>query len=400
MGGFAFPSKDFSDVQNKDWSVCFTLWKFEPGHKDGHTITLQLMKKDGDAIINVGEIECTPAKSKNLLNAHLALPRRKKNDIWTACLPLTSAISKAEDGKKAETPANVVVFLVSGTSLIQQNAQQNYLISSRRPEGSSCYPIVMRSTSMADAEHLLRACAAFFVRRAILPKKSELWKVWHYSYLKPTVESSKKNEYDQWRINTLVYAMFNQKSSQSSLRNVKHAEVVGGEVKEFSVVNKFFFVSHADMLKLARDLPFKKMREDAERAECEGDSLVFQFLQQNLNKLYPEARDLLTYMQTLCKSKELLELRKEQQEDMDDEQHPLFLYCWDAGYMQLSKLFNATQKSEIKIKREKLRRKLYGGIAEYKFLKIVPEMEDFEEEEEEAEAEAEAEADPVAEEEG
>ena len=145
------------------------------------------------------------------------------------------------------------------------------------------------------------------------------------SWINDKDEYSAPNEnhlyFEQFMNDSVVYSIFNNASSQSSLRQVEYK----GQM--WDIKNEFFWMSRDRMKELADDMGYDELYNDARTA---SDRHVYKLLfgeERIYDKLSPDARVVLD------KATELVELSMEMRQVMaNDENH---LNSWDAGYAQL-----------------------------------------------------------------
>jgi len=317
VDGFVFPHSDFKGTSGTEESVCFTLWKF--GAKTtSRSLALPLLKHKKGVVTSLGHVSTFFSEPEGLLNMWWkeGIPSNPKT---VPCLPLSSAmgVSKSIEKGVRTLPKDAFGYFVCSTDAVKQNAQQVYLLASARLNGHGA-PLVPTSSLHSPHWGLLKAFAAFFSRRAILPSSS-MWKVWHYDYRKPNLTAGNMDSFVKWATNCAVFACFDKKSSQASMRKSQDVPL--------DMLNHLFWESPRFMKKLAQTHGFDKMLYDL---DGNGASRrLRELLKSNKKVLSKEAKDV------LVRARHLLETTFPHRLKSPPE---YFLHCWDAGFYQLQKL--------------------------------------------------------------
>ena len=189
--------------------------------------------------------------------------------------------------------------------------------------------------------NLHKATALFTARKLI----ERTWENGTDEYLAPNEQHP---DYQQFVCDSFVYALFNNKSNQSSLRQVTY------KGKKHNIKNEFFWLSKERMIKLAEDHNYDELYRDAKN---NGNNRfiyntlfvktgsVFQ-LNDVYNKLSPDAKHVLDLATSLLENS--MGIRQ-----MVAQQHPEYhLDAWDAGYAQLKLVWKEYLKDEYKAFRD------------------------------------------------
>jgi hypothetical protein len=134
--------------------------------------------------------------------------------------------------------------------------------------------------------------------------------------------------------------LFNNSSQQSSLRQVTYKN------KLWDIKNEFFWLSKAEMLKLAEANNYDELHKDAKFGD---ERFVFKKLFQEgiYNKLSSDAKEVLDAASELLRKS--IQMRK-----MVSDNHPEYhLNSFDAGYAQLKLVWKEYFKDEFKVFRGK-----------------------------------------------
>lgn len=238
-------------------------------------------------------------------------------------------------------PAGALGYYENSGNQIQHNTQGCFIVSSctAHGHGNSILP-----------NNFHRVCSNFAARRLIDRK----WFNGEDSYMVPNEEIIK---YLKFENDSIVFSLFENKSLQSSLRNVK------SRGKIWNIKNEFFFMGKEEMMNLAEEAGFKELYNDAENSQ---NRFVYNILKHI--EISSEAQAVLDKAcDIVCKS---FKYRKNIHEN-----HPeYYLQAWDAGWYQIRKLSGEIPelkedllefRSKFKILKEKMRPMVY----ELEFLK-------------------------------
>ena len=201
------------------------------------------------------------------------------------------------------------------------------------------------------AENFNKVCALFTARKTIQPN----WINCKDEYMVPNVEHK---DYQQWNNDTVVYALFNTSSNQSSLRDVNYKD------KSWNIENQWFWMSVNDIKVLANHAK-------------DGSDDVWQDI-----KAFGEERFVYNKLQEITLSedaKEVLDLAtkltKESFKYRSDfhSVHPEYqVNTWDAGWYQIKAIVKEYLPEELKKFNElykKFEDRMRKGVYTFGFLK-------------------------------
>jgi len=368
--GFTFPMSEFRGTKGKEVSVCFTLWRFG-APTASKSLALTLMNKSKGVATLLGSVPTYYGPREDFLNMWWKEKYDKKQMV--DCLPLSNAMTVDERGGKSilrQLPKGAIGYFASGSPTIKENNQQVYILSSAR--GNKHGAPLVRTRVLSGPNHwsMLKAFAAFFVRRAVTPGPSLMWKVGHVVNRHPKVRFD-STEFIKWAVNCAVFACFDGKSSQAATRNVKYRNAT------YDMHNEFFFLSVEEMRELAKRHEFGELADDI---EFHGDErFLYKFLRDNKEELLPEARAVLEAAKKLWHS--TFPLRKETQHilvkdgSQEKKNIPAHLECWDAGWYQIRRMLDKhndpeldEMKDELLNAMDVLKERLWNGIFSFGFL--------------------------------
>jgi len=199
-------------------------------------------------------------------------------------------------------------------------------------------------------ENFSKVCSLFTARKAI---KSE-WYNQKDEYFAP---NESHPQWEQFTKDAIVYALFNNSSQQSSLRDIDYKE------KKWDIKNEWFFMDKQEMLDLAEENGCDEMYKDAKTST---ERFVAKKLDEVYNDLSNEAKTVLDMAKELTRNS--MGMRKM----MAEQDSSLHLDSWDAGYAQLKLVFKAYFPDEFKAFRDAykvLEQKMIPMVYELEFLK-------------------------------
>ena len=163
-------------------------------------------------------------------------------------------------------------------------------------------------------------------------------------------------DYPQWNNDSIVYALFNNSSQQSSLRNIQYKE------KVWDIQNHFFFMSNAEMSSLADTNAFNELYQDAKRFN--SDRYIYTLL--NSTNLSDDAKEILEM------AKELIRKSFSMRVTYHNEHPEYHLNAWDAGWAQLKPMLKEYFKTDYDafvVKYKAFEDRMRTGVYTFGFLK-------------------------------
>ena len=197
--------------------------------------------------------------------------------------------------------------------------------------------------------NFLKVIALFTARKSITPN----WINCKDEYMVPNTEHP---DYKQWNQDALVYALFNNSSQQSSLRNIDY------KGRKWDIRNHFFWMSNQEMQKLANQNGFNEMYQDCKRFP--EDSYVYNLLK--TTKLSPDATLVLEA------AKELVRKSFAMRVTYHSEHPELHLQTFDGGWAQLKPMMKEHYPTEYKAFVERYKAfetRMRKGVYRFGFLK-------------------------------
>lgn len=328
---FAIPAKQFPGLKG-NWSISFSLWKYERNNiRFDLPRPIDMLSIQENQQINVSQkskFYCLDS-TKSSINSWL---KESSSKSLVDTLPLTSAcvVSNSIKPRATKWSQGSIGYLVSGTNAVGNNDQQVRLLSSVNAMGHGI-PI------QNNENHLLRCCCVFFVRRFLKPT----WYNWHLEMHSPEIDSI---DLTAWAINCAVFSCFDDKSLQSSLRNVAYQN------KNWDLKNNLFPYSRQNIKKLAMETNNSTIIEDLNNFNSE--SFLFECLENHKRFLYAESLELLEI------GVKLIKIAFQQSE----------IIAWDSGWVQIKKACSSSQVKSISILNQKLADKLSQKLEICKFI--------------------------------
>jgi len=212
---------------------------------------------------------------------------------------------------------------------------------------------VSECSSMANGLSVIPAnfrkcCALFTARRTI----KRTWLNWQDEYSAPNEQHP---DYEQWNTDAIVYALFNPKSNQSSLRDIAY------KGKTWQIHNEWFWLARQRMIELANEHKNTAVYQDA---HTDKDRFVYTTLQ--TLTLTADARAVLD------KATELLVKTFEYRERAADEHPEWHIQTWDASWYQVKLLLKQYLPADLKafqVLYRKLEDRLREGVYTLGFLR-------------------------------
>lgn len=246
---------------------------------------------------------------------------------------MSSATEVKQTGRGTLVKGALGYFTTAGNN-VQHNAQLVNLVSSCFSNGNGISVI---------PENFDKVAVLFTARRTII----STWQNNNDEYMCP---NEKHHDYPQWNHDCLVYALFNNKSQQSSLRDVSY------KGQDYSIKNNFFFSS----INVVKDLAtkHKNMAVYQDALAFPNERFVFQKLSDPSWTLSTDAQEI------LAEARRLLEL--------SFSFWPAYgINVWDPGWVQIKSILKERFSDEYKAfvaKYKKFEDRLREGVYTFGFL--------------------------------
>lgn len=330
--GMLFNASHFSDTANT-WGIDFSIWKCGIETKSNLNIIIKDIGLNGIFYI----------KEKNIYNLDNDNTLTKYNKFKFNIIDFpkfSSFINVKETQYGYGIDKESFGTLVSHTNAVYKNNTNVYLVSGGVTENVNKLFI--------NKKTFVNVVSTFTARRTI--KRN--WYNYTDEYFAPNDEHP---EWKQFVKDSIIYSLFNNKSYQSSLRQVEYKD------KQWNIKNEFFWMSVEEMKELANKHDFDEMYQDA---RTDTDRFVYNKL--NGLELSDDAFEILEMGKDLVRKS--MEFRC-----MVHEGHERYhLNAWDAGYAQLKLIWKEYMSEDFKAFRKKYKKfeeRLIPLVYELGFLK-------------------------------
>ena len=327
IAGNLFQASHFADVSN-NWGISLTLWK---SVFDEHLPVTECNMALLD-ILDDGEIEVI---GHHILYSSYGMERAndwvkeplkskdKKAMITSICLK--SGLNVDNSDRTRNKHKETLAGFYNDSNNISLNAQGVAFLSELYANGHG-------ACACACAENFTRCTALFTARRLI----ENTWVNHADEYLAP---NENHPDYKRFEADSIVYSLFENKSSQTSMRQITY------KGKLYDIPNEFFWMSKDTMIGLANENHDDFMFNDARTSK---ERYVFTLLQK------PEiAQHLSETAKRLLKLATEMIVKSMKYRTLFESDHPDYhIHTWDAGYYQLKNLWKEYLPDEFKQFRE------------------------------------------------
>jgi hypothetical protein len=340
--GFIFNAKHFDSTSDK-WGVDFSIFKNKELNNDEYMMDI-LDSNNEFNIVKIGEkvLYSTDNKNRACDWIRKKLNKRQPNLIEDYPNFSSSYVVNNKSSKKINVNGYIGGYCELSNS-VYQNSQGVTLGSSISILGNTVsIPIY--------SENFLDTVGMFAAKRLI----EQNWLNDKDEYLEPNEDSEL---YNTFIINSAVLSLFNNASTQASLRQITYKDQI------WDTKNQFFWMSKEEMVNLANNNNYTELYNDA---RTDSDRYVYNLLfgkQRIYDQLSDEAKDVLDCGTNLVRLS--FGMRRN---FADDTNH---LNSWDAGYAQLKLLWKEYYPEQFKEFRDKykvLEEKMRPMVYELGFL--------------------------------
>ena len=318
---YLFQASHFADVSDA-WGISLTLWKAQKGNALLNEYPFKLLDvlDDGNVdVIGSHTLYNTQGKITGSDWVDECLKKVKTYDYPN----LSSGIVVSEKVTKGKWCDNALGYMFNHCNSVYKNAQEVLLLSSAFSSGMGVQLV---------KENFTRCTALFTARKLI----ENTWVNHADEYLAP---NENHPDYKRFEADSIVYSLFENKSNQTSMRQITY------KGKLYDIPNEFFWMSKDTMMDLANEHHDDFMFNDARTSK---ERYVFTLLQK------PEIQQHLsdTAKQLLSMATEMT-IKSMKYRTLFESDHPDYhIHTWDAGYYQLKNLWKEYLPEDFKRFRE------------------------------------------------
>ena len=316
---YLFQASHFADVSDA-WGISLTLWK-----SSLHTETPRLTEYNFKLIDVLDDGNVDVVGSHTLYNTQGKITG---SDWVGECLKkvktydypnLSSGIVVSERVTKGKWCDNALGYMFNHCNSVYKNAQEVLLLSSAFSSGMGVQLV---------KENFTRCTALFTARKLI----ENTWINHADEYLAP---NENHPDYKRFEADSIVYSLFENKSNQTSMRQITY------KGKLYDIPNEFFWMSKDTMMDLANEHHDDFMFNDARTSK---ERYVFTLLQK------PEiAQNLSDTAKQLLSMATEMTIKSMKYRTLFESDHPDYhIHTWDAGYYQLKNLWKEYLPEDFK----------------------------------------------------
>lgn len=312
--GCTFKASHFADCAD-NWGIAFSFWT--NGESNNKTEFKHIL-------IDVEDNHIVENGYKTIYNVDFVISaskwvREELKGIKTYDVPnLTSGISVKDSDKNRGTSCdNALGYFYNNSNNINKNGQNVGMFSS---------PFAAAHGLQIIKENFTK-CATLFTSRRLI---SDNWVNWADEYIAPNTNHESWNTFVA---DSVVFSLFENKSNQSSLRQIDY------KGSKWDIKNEFFFMSKEQMLELASDSNNDDMYNDCSVSE---DRFVYRWLQEHREELSPMAKSVLD------KAIELVEKSMKYRPIFNEDNEQYQINNWDCGWYQIKAMLKEYMPNELK----------------------------------------------------
>ena len=320
---YLFQASHFADVSGA-WGISLTLWKSD---NQATPITEYNMKLidilDDGSIDVVGHHTIYNSSFYDKASDWVKAPIRKL-ETTNSYPATTSGLSLKENNVRASGIVSQLGYCLNNANSIQDNQQKVAMFSTTYGNGHG----------HGICKENFTRCTALFTARKLI---ENTWINHADEYLAP---NENHPEYKRFEADSIVFSLFENKSNQTSMRQITY------KGKLYDIPNEFFWMSKDTMMDLSNEHHDDFMFNDARTTSKER--YVFTLLQK------PEVQQNLsdTAKQLLSMATDMT-VKSMKYRTLFESDHPDYhIHTWDAGYYQLKNLWKEYLPEDFKRFRE------------------------------------------------
>lgn len=243
VDGMIFKASNFADVKS-NWAIDFSIWSGTDIDESKEYV--ELFKHKVKDINSNGEI--VTIKEKYLYNLDYKDTcsdwiKKEVKGLKTYDYPQMSSALVVKPKGRGKLVKNALGYYVNVGNSIYKNTTDVYIVSGTASTANGI--------SIID-ENFEKVMSNFAARKLIIGNFAN-WENEQDEYCIPNIKHPK---YKEWVSDSIIYALFNSRSNQSSLRDVNYAEEL------WNIKNEFFFMSVNDIEYLADECGNDDIYED------------------------------------------------------------------------------------------------------------------------------------------
>ena len=320
---YLFQASHFADVSDA-WGISLTLWKSDIQATPITEYNLKLIDILDDGSIDVvGHHTIYNSAFFNKASDWVRDPIKNRKDLTDLPNMTSGLLLDTKERCRKGLTNHLGCFLSHGNN-VRENQTKVAFFSSPYADGHS---------ACACAENFTRCTALFTARKLI----ENTWINHADEYLAP---NENHPDYKRFEADSIVYSLFENKSNQTSMRQITY------KGKLYDIPNEFFWMSKDTMMDLANEHHDDFMFNDARTTSKER--YVFTLLQK------PEVQQNLsdTAKQLLSMATDMT-IKSMKYRTLFESDHPDYhIHTWDAGYYQLKNLWKEYLPEDFKRFRE------------------------------------------------
>jgi len=317
--GFLMNAAEFDGTS--DWGLSFTIWSDISDEKNEFKLKVEKSNELGQIIYLLDKIiynlDGEEESSKWV--------RKEIKNIKTYDFPnLSSSLNVKNDGTlRGRITTNALGYFLSQANNVVENNQGVSFLSSPSSKGNG-FSITLSNFNKSNS---------LFTSRRIISGKYATWINWYDEYMAP---NESHPLWQKFQHDSIIYSLFESKSNQSSLRQIKYKE------KLWDIKNEFFWMSKEQMMELSEKKYFDDIYRDARSSD---ERYVYTLLHKEglYEKLSPDAKEVLDM------ATELVKKTFDMREILHNEHPEYHLNTWDAGWYQIKLILKQFYTDDLKV---------------------------------------------------
>ena len=319
---YLFQASHFADV-SEAWGISLTLWKSDNQATPITEYNMKLIDILDDGSIDVfGHHTIYNSYDKIKASDWVKEPVRKlkTTNVYPAT---TSGLVLKEENVRASGIVNQLGYCLNNANSIQDNQQKVAMFSTTYGNGNG----------HGICKENFTRCTALFTARKLI---ENTWINHADEYLAP---NENHPDYKRFEANSIVYSLFENKSNQTSMRQITY------KGKLYDIPNEFFWISKETMMSLANENHDDFMFNDARTSK---ERYVFMLL--NKPEIAQYLSETAKCLLKLATEMTVKSMKYRTLFESDHQDH--HIHTWDAGYYQLKNLWKEYLPDEFKQFRE------------------------------------------------